>query len=145
MNSIVRRNPSYARANLRKKDAAELVTQNADAQLTLPDGSVVTKLKDVERVVQGIIGLSREQFSQVCMISQGDFRRLLEADTENAKNLYGYFQNRAVRRSAKPPERGICRARWADGRGKTQHREVYRRYGLRGRFGFLYGRAEGES
>ena len=91
MSSTVRRNPPYARANLRKKDAAELVTQNADAQLNLPGSSVVTKLKDVERAVQGIIGLSREQFSQVCMISQGDFRRLLEADTEECKKSLRIF------------------------------------------------------
>lgn len=84
----VRRNPPYARANLRKKDAAELVMQNADAQLTLPDGSVVTKLKDVDRAIQGIIGLSREQFSQICMISQGDFRRLLQASTEERKKIF---------------------------------------------------------
>lgn len=84
----VRRNPTYDRINLKKKDATDLVEQKADAQLTLPDGSVVTKLKDVNRAVQEIIGLSREQFAQVCMISQGDFRRLLEADTETRKKIF---------------------------------------------------------
>lgn len=73
---------------MKKKDATDLVEQKADAQLTLPDGSVVTKLKDVNRAVQEIIGLSREQFAQVCMISQGDFRRLLEADTETRKKIF---------------------------------------------------------
>lgn len=73
---------------MEKKDATDLVEQKADAQLTLPDGSVVTKLKDVNRAVQEIIGLSREQFAQVCMISQGDFRRLLEADTETRKKIF---------------------------------------------------------
>ena len=84
----VRRNPTYDRINLKKKDATDLVEQKADAQLTLPDGSVVTKLKDVNRAVQEIIGLSREQFAQICMISQGDFRRLLEADTETRKKIF---------------------------------------------------------
>lgn len=73
---------------MKKKDATDLVEQKADAQLTLPDGSVVTKLKDVNRAIQEIIGLSREQFAQVCMISQGDFRRLLEADTETRKKIF---------------------------------------------------------
>ena len=84
----VRRNPTYERINLKKKDATDLVPQNADAQLTLPDGSVVTKLKDVNRAVQEIIGLSREQFSQICMISQGDFRRLLQASSEERKKIF---------------------------------------------------------
>ena len=81
----VRRNPAYERAKTR---GVGTTSQLADAQLTLPDGSVVTKLKDVNRAVQEIIGLSREQFAQVCMISQGDFRRLLEADTETRKKIF---------------------------------------------------------
>ena len=81
----VRRNPAYERAKTR---GVGTTSQLADAQLTLPDGSVVTKLKDVNRAVQEITGLSREQFAQVCMISQGDFRRLLEADTETRKKIF---------------------------------------------------------
>ena len=81
----VRRNPAYERAKTR---GTGTTLQPADAQLTLPDGSVVTKIKDVDRAVQQIIGLSREQFSQVCMISQGDFRRLLEANTEERKKIF---------------------------------------------------------
>lgn len=81
----VRRNPAYARAKTR---GTGTTVQPAEAQLTLPDGSVVTKLRDVDRAVQEIIGLSREQFSQVCMISQGDFRRLLQAGTEERKKIF---------------------------------------------------------
>ena len=84
----VRRNPLYYRINLKKKDATDLVKQNADALLTLPDGSVVTKKTEVDNAIQEIIGLSREQFAQICMISQGDFRRLLEADTETRKKIF---------------------------------------------------------
>ena len=49
----VRRNPAYERAKAR---GVGTTSQLADAQLTLPDGSVVTKLKDVNRAVQEIIG-----------------------------------------------------------------------------------------
>jgi hypothetical protein len=49
---------------------------------------VVTKLKDVDNAVRGIIGLNREQFSQVAMISQGDFRRLLQADTRERQKIF---------------------------------------------------------
>ena len=84
----VRRNPLYYRINLKKKDATDLVKQNADALLTLPDGSVVTKKTEGDNAIQEIIGLSREQFAQICMISQGDFRRLLEADTETRKKIF---------------------------------------------------------
>jgi len=81
----VRRNPEYERAKTRGTGTTR---QAADAVLTLPDGSIVTKLKDVDRVIGQIIGLNREQFSQVAMISQGEFRRLLQADTPQRQKIF---------------------------------------------------------
>lgn len=81
----VRRNPEYERA---KSRGAGTTKQTADAVLTYPDGRVVTKLKDVDRAIREIIGLTREQFSQVSMISQGEFRRLLQADTKERQKIF---------------------------------------------------------
>lgn len=81
----VRRNPDYDRAKTRGTGTTR---QAADAVLTYPDGSVVTKAKDVDRSIREIIGLTREQFSQVAMISQGDFRRLLQADTKERQKIF---------------------------------------------------------
>lgn len=81
----VRRNPEYER---RKKSGSGTTTQAADAQLTYPDGRVVTKWRDVNQAIQGIIHLTREQFSQVAMISQGDFRKLLQAKTKERQEIF---------------------------------------------------------
>lgn len=81
----VRRNPEYERAKTRGTGTTK---QTADAQLTYPDGHVVTKLKDVDKSIREIIGLTREQFSQVAMISQGDFRKLLQADTKDRQKIF---------------------------------------------------------
>ena len=81
----VRRNPEYERAKSRGTGTTK---QSADALLTLPDGSVVTKLKDVDKAIRDIIGLTREQFSQVTMISQGEFRKLLQADTKERQRIF---------------------------------------------------------
>ena len=81
----LRRNPEYERAKSRGTGTTK---QIAEAVLTYTDGRVVTKLKDVDRAVREIIGLSREQFSQVAMISQGDFRRLLQADTKARQKIF---------------------------------------------------------
>lgn len=81
----VRRNPEYERAKARGTGTTK---QTADAVLTCPDGHVVTKLKDVDKSIREIIGLTREQFSQVAMISQGDFRRLLQADTRERQKIF---------------------------------------------------------
>ena len=81
----VKRNPEYERAKARGTGTTK---QSADAQLTYPDGHVVTKLKDVDKAIRDIIGLTREQFSQVAMISQGDFRKLLQADTKERQKIF---------------------------------------------------------
>ena len=81
----VRRSPEYERAKTRGTGTTR---QAAEAVLTRPDGSVVTRLKDVDRAVTEILGLTREQFSQVAMISQGDFRRLLQADTRERQKIF---------------------------------------------------------
>ena len=81
----VRRNPDYERAKARGTGTTR---QGAEAVLTYPDGHVVAKLKDVDKAIREIIGLTREQFSQVAMISQGDFRKLLQADTKDRQKIF---------------------------------------------------------
>ena len=81
----VRRSPEYER---KKARGVGITRQAADAQLTYPDGRVVTKLKEVDRAVRDIIGVSREQFAQVAMISQGSFRQLLQADTKQRQKIF---------------------------------------------------------
>ena len=81
----LRRSPEYQRPKTRGEG---YTTQSAEAQLTYPDGRIVTKLREVDQAVSQIIGLTREQFSQVCMISQGDFRKLLQADTKLRQKIF---------------------------------------------------------
>ncbi len=54
-----------------------------EALLTFSDGKApVTKLKEVNQAMAELIGLDMKQFTQIAMIAQGDFRKLLLADTE---------------------------------------------------------------
>lgn len=82
----VRRNPEY----LRPKDRGEgFTTQRADAELHFPDDRPpVTKAKDVTKAVTELIGLDRNQFSQIAMIAQGDFLKLLFAKTEERSRIF---------------------------------------------------------
>lgn len=79
------RNPEYERVKTRGTGTTK---QPANAQLTYPDGHSATKTKEVDQAVRDIIGLTREQFSQVAMISQGDFRKLLQADTKERQKIF---------------------------------------------------------
>lgn len=44
-------------------------------------------VSDVNQKIQHIIGLSKEQFSQIVMLPQGEFRKLLTSDTENKEEI----------------------------------------------------------
>lgn len=81
----INRNPTYERP---KKRGGGTTTTGADATLTLPDGSVVTKIKDVTSRIEQILGVNRAQFMQIAMIAQGDFLRLIKADTDDRKRIF---------------------------------------------------------
>ena len=74
-----------------------MTKQVADAFLEYPDSrNVVTKTKEVTRAVQELIGLNREQFSQVAMIAQGDFLKLLLAKTDDRIKIFRQIFNTGI-------------------------------------------------
>ena len=81
----VRRNPEYTRPKTR---GTGTTVQKADAELTMPDGRVITKARDVTAAVTDIIGVDREQFARIVMIAQGEFRKLLLAQTDERKAIF---------------------------------------------------------
>lgn len=81
----VKRNPEYTR---QKERGTGTTTEKQNAELTLPDGSVITKQRDVDAKIQVILGLNREQFSQIAMIAQGDFQKLLTAKTKDRIDIF---------------------------------------------------------
>ena len=83
---MVRRNPEYQRPKARGEG---MTTEKADATLTYPDDRPpVTKAKDVTAAVQEIIGLDYNQFSQIVLIAQGQFTKLLNASTEERSRIF---------------------------------------------------------
>ena len=81
----ITRNPDYMRPKGRGEG---LTKQTAGATLTSPDGHLVTKPKEVNAAIRDILGLDREQFAQVAMIAQGDFLKLLLADTKERQKIF---------------------------------------------------------
>lgn len=81
----IRRNPEYERP---AKRGGGRTLEKADAELHYPDGRVVTKLREVNEAVRGIIGIDDGQFMQIAMIAQGDFLKLLLATTEERKKIF---------------------------------------------------------
>lgn len=94
----IRRNPEYKRAGKRKRQDGTypLVKEAAGVELTLPDGTVFRgKKKETDQKIVEIIGLDVVQFTQIAMIAQGDFLKLLLAESKERKQIFSQiFQTR---------------------------------------------------
>lgn len=81
----IKRNPTYDRP---KKTGTGVTTQAANAELRMPDGRPITKTAEVNNAVHEILGIDRNQFSQIAMIAQGDFLKLLLAETRDRQTIF---------------------------------------------------------
>ena len=81
----IRRNPEYERPT---KKGSGFTMEKADAVFTLPDGEMLTKSKEVNEAIREIIGFDKSQFTQIAMIAQGDFLKLLLASTDERKKIF---------------------------------------------------------
>ncbi len=79
------RNPEYTRPTKRGDGTT---SEKADAELIFPDGRIVTKSREVTQAVIELMGIDRNQFTQIAMIAQGDFLKLLLSPTEDRKKIF---------------------------------------------------------
>ena len=87
----VRRNPEYLRVGKRRKADGSLryVKETAKVSLLLPDGREYQgKKRETDQKIQEIIGLDAGQFTQIAMIAQGDFLKLLHAESKERKKIF---------------------------------------------------------
>ena len=89
----VRRSPSYERP---KRRGGGVTMQKGDAVLTYPNGDTVSSERDVTRAVTELIRLDKEQFSQIAMIAQGDFLKLLLAKTKERGKILSRIFNTGI-------------------------------------------------
>ncbi len=80
----VRRSPAYERPKLRGKGTT---TQPATAEIVFPDGRVVSRASDVTAEVTSLLGISKDQFDQIVMIAQGEFRKAFNASTDERRSI----------------------------------------------------------
>lgn len=82
----VKRNPLYMRPRRGKGEG--LTKQLAYAELRTPDGRVYTKVSEVTDAIVKLLGIDMDQFSQIAMLAQGDFLKLLIAKTEERQDIF---------------------------------------------------------
>ncbi len=85
INYSITRNPPYEKPSSKGNGTT---CKNAGVSLIIPGRSPLTKIKEVDKKIQEILGLDRNQFSQIAMIAQGDFLNLLFADTATRQKIF---------------------------------------------------------
>ncbi len=81
----VTRRPRQQLAKLRGEGLRDVPASQA---LTLPDGTVLTSESDVsDKIEKDILGVTKEQFCQIVMIAQGEFRKLLRASSDERRAI----------------------------------------------------------
>ncbi|MCD8356800.1 MAG: SMC family ATPase [Clostridia bacterium] len=80
----IERIPKYERP---KKRGAGTVTQNPKAVLKYPDGSTVAGASAVTEAVEQLLGVGCQSFKQISMIAQGEFLKLLTADSRSRAEI----------------------------------------------------------
>ncbi len=81
----IKRNPRYTRPAKRGKGMTDVLP---GAELLCPDRPPITKIREVDAAVTELLGIDRNQFSQIVMLAQGDFRKLLLADTKERQEIF---------------------------------------------------------
>lgn len=78
---LIKRQPKYSRVGY-KTDKPHSVT------LHIPGGRTVDGVTEVAKEIQKLIGLSPAQFKQIIMIAQGEFTKLLFANSKDKEDIF---------------------------------------------------------
>lgn len=81
----VKRTPAYFKP---KKRGEGFVENKATAEIRLSKDKTITGAKEVTKEVENILGITTEQFKQLVMIPQGEFKRLLNAKSEEKEEIF---------------------------------------------------------
>lgn len=85
---VVSREPKQT---LKKKRGEGYKTYNATAKLAIYHGdeqkNEFTKTRDVDTHLQDLLGLTAEQFTQIVLLPQGEFRKFLNADSNEKESV----------------------------------------------------------
>ena len=106
------RNPEY----MRPKERGEgLTLQKADGELRFFDGKApITKFTEVTRAVEKLIGLDYRQFTQIAMIAQGDFQKLLLAGTAQRSEIFRQIFHTGLYQDMQNRLKEAAKERWAE-------------------------------
>ena len=81
----IRRNPAYERLKKRGEGTAQ---QMADASIECADKVLATGLSNVDMKVKEILNIDEKQFKQISMLAQGEFLKILFAESKERTEIF---------------------------------------------------------
>jgi exonuclease SbcC len=86
----IERSPSTVRESKKKNsESGKLTTVPSKASLSMVGSTdVITGEKNVNDKIISIIGITKDQFTRISMIAQGDFQKILNADTVERSEIF---------------------------------------------------------
>ncbi len=81
----ITRSPSYER---KKTKGEGVVVEPQRAQIQLPNGKLIIGVKEVDEFVLELLGVNKNQFSQIALLAQGEFLKLLNSDTKTRGEIF---------------------------------------------------------
>lgn len=91
----IRRSPEQPKFKEKKGEDGTIIyeqlktTKKPEVELTLPNGEIfIGKLNETNKKIQEIIGIDATQFTQIAMLAQGDFLKLLHAKSDERKDIF---------------------------------------------------------
>lgn len=61
---------------------------SATAELTLPNGQILSGKNEVDQKVVEVLGLTKDQFRKIVLLPQGEFRSFLDADSKTRQEIF---------------------------------------------------------
>ena len=96
---VITRSPSYTRTSKRKdkNGTYKKVLVPAKVSLLMPDQSeFMGNLRDINQKLVSILGVDQNQFSQIAMIAQGEYIKLLHASSKERKEIFSKIFNTGI-------------------------------------------------
>ncbi|OPF53069.1 hypothetical protein BH721_08475 [Clostridium baratii] len=114
----IRRSPKQPKKKIRGEGFTE---KDAEAILEMPKGKVISGVNNVNEKINEILGINKAQFKQIVMLPQGEFKKLLLANSVEREDVFRKIFNtynfESIQKSLKEKalnlskDRNICKDR----------------------------------
>lgn len=84
----ITRYPTQIYEKVKKNGEVQILEKKHAAEFIMPEDRVITKPTEATKEIEKILGLNSVQFKQIVMLPQGEFKKLLEAESKDKEIIF---------------------------------------------------------